>query len=750
MAQVSLTNGGQTVIVDNTSPDYAGYLAGGFKPGTSATSATSPNLTTNPTTSQVTQAPGTYGAPQPISADNINLNTQPLNITSPEPTTSGADSAIAGASTATKTLDQYIKELTPPKTAEQLQADTITAEINKLLPQTGGQADALAAEEKARNVEGLSQQLSQINSDITNKSAEYNQLKADYERAQVENRGKVIPMSQIIGNQAQIQFAQASALNQKAADVGLSQAMALGLQGQLENAQAAAKRAVDLKYSAIEEQLNIKLQQLQILQPTLDKQEKIVAEALTRKYNDEQQAIAEQKANQTSVYNLMISNPKAGILGTDSIAEATKKASTYLALNGGTSELSEIGYHYDESGNKITDYGWVDKVNQTITPYNSSGTRGNTNLGVQVGTMLGLPTYNTAANNPGMVRAVRNSNPGNIKATSNSIKYAGVVGIESTPAADGGNFLVFSTPEDGLNAVGKLLQSSIYSGLTAEKAIKKYNGGGSYGATQLNLIPNQDFQSQIKDPIKLQQVVKNMAMYEGFTQSSSNTVDKTSTSVLDKAQTIFNGTGKLSDVSTKNDERAKVGIELEKLKQNALKTGDVYGIIRASAGGKDVDATFIQSFEKGLNVVNQIADLQGSIDNQATGPITGIIRSNNPYDTKAQLIKAQLQAIVPNLARGVYGEVGVLTDNDIKNYAQTLPNLKSTEEVRKAILGITIRSVQRSLENKLKVAAGAGRDVSGLLSVYQQVESLATSLLGQGSQNKQYVSPTGSIYNLPY
>ena len=111
-----------------------------------------------------------------------------------------------------------------------------------------------------------------------------------------------------------------------------------------------------------------------------------------------------------------------------------------------------------------------------------------------------------------------------------------------------------------------------------------------------------------------------------------------------------------------------------------------------------------------------------------TDPIIGIIRSNNPYDAKAKLIQAQLTAIVPNLARGIYGEVGVLTDNDVMLYSQTLPNLKSTEEVRDLILASTVRSVQRSIENKIKVQAGLGRDLSGLTTIYKDIKTLADSL----------------------
>lgn len=168
-------------------------------------------------------------------------------------------------------------------------------------------------------------------------------------------------------------------------------------------------------------------------------------------------------------------------------------------------------------------------------------------------------------------------------------------------------------------------------------------------------------------------------------------------------------------------------------KNSSANDADIYTVIRGSAGGKAPTDAFKTSFEKGVNVVAQLGDLSGAIKDEATDPIWGIIRSANPYDTKAQQIKAQLQAIVPNLARGVYGEVGVLTDQDIDNYAKTLPNIKSTKELRDVLLGITVKSVARSLETKLRVQAGAGVDVSGQEYVYKQVADTATRLLGSAN-----------------
>lgn len=212
-----------------------------------------------------------------------------------------------------------------------------------------------------------------------------------------------------------------------------------------------------------------------------------------------------------------------------------------------------------------------------------------------------------------------------------------------------------------------------------------------------------------------------------------------------------NSTTTIKDVPVK--QRFAVEGELNKLKNQALQSGDIYGVIRASAGGKDASDTFKQSFEKALNVIDQIVNLKGTIEGESTGPIWGILRSNNPYDTKAQQIKAQITAIVPNLARGVYGEVGVLTDNDVALYSKTLPSLKSTQEVSDAVLGITIRSVQRSIENKIKSQAGFGVDMSGIENVYREVKAKADELLGIDpsviqAMSKQYGYSVEDITNL--
>lgn len=150
-----------------------------------------------------------------------------------------------------------------------------------------------------------------------------------------------------------------------------------------------------------------------------------------------------------------------------------------------------------------------------------------------------------------------------------------------------------------------------------------------------------------------------------------------------------------------------------------------------SEGGKPITDTFAQSLNKGLNVLSQIGVLQENIKDTKTGPIAGAFRGANPWDTNAQTIKAQLNAIVPNLARGVYGEVGVLTDNDIANYSKTLPTLTSTEDIRNAVLGITVDLIGKSIKRTLEVNAANQKDVSGFVDIYTEMINTRDSIFSQ-------------------
>lgn len=196
------------------------------------------------------------------------------------------------------------------------------------------------------------------------------------------------------------------------------------------------------------------------------------------------------------------------------------------------------------------------------------------------------------------------------------------------------------------------------------------------------------------------------------------------------AQAIFSGNSTLTLNQLPQKTRVDVETELGKMRSEALKAGDIYGAMRASAGGGQVSDTAAQKFEKTANVIDQLQGLTSVLkDKKAlkavgvdSSPFWGWVQGKNPWSKEGQEISAQLQAIVPNLARGVYGEVGVLTDKDIELYRKTLPNLKQPEDIQKSITTLTLRSLRNSLENQIKIQSGLGNDLSGLVPFYSQID----------------------------
>lgn len=182
----------------------------------------------------------------------------------------------------------------------------------------------------------------------------------------------------------------------------------------------------------------------------------------------------------------------------------------------------------------------------------------------------------------------------------------------------------------------------------------------------------------------------------------------------------------------------------------------IYGELLNSEGGKPLPAQAVVSLEKAITVASQLNTLSGLFqdDKQLRGlvdpetgqeigvdlaPITKVFRSNNPFDVKAQQITASINAIIPNLARGIYGEVGVLTDQDVARYAQTIPNLGSVSEVQDAMLALTLKTVQNSVKNKLVINARNGADVSQQVNTLEELErTVGQAMLPLNQKTPEY------------
>lgn len=176
-------------------------------------------------------------------------------------------------------------------------------------------------------------------------------------------------------------------------------------------------------------------------------------------------------------------------------------------------------------------------------------------------------------------------------------------------------------------------------------------------------------------------------------------------------------------------------------------------VLMFSTWGKQVGAEQSKQFAKYDQAMQTLSTIQEQISDMETWPILWRLRELNPYDTDAQILKTQLQWLIPTLARGVYGEVWVLTDNDIKLYAKTIPNLKWTKAVNEWVLAFTLDVLAGWYLKQLKSMAWQWYDVSGLEWVYENIKWQADSLKQQLGisgwweyEEWEYVWPDGKTY----
>lgn len=240
-----------------------------------------------------------------------------------------ADTATAGATAYSTQYDSDIKSAQKEEAKNQKSYDQLSSEISKLLGTTTGKGEEQLKEEAKNNVPELTSQLNNLNNQIKIGLAEYAQLQNTYDKVSAENKNRPVTMDSIIGSERAINEKRVLELNGKAADIGLLQAQAQGLQGNLEQAQKTADRAVDLKYADATALINVKIQQLDMIRDSLTASEKKTAALLDRQYQAQRDQIELQIANQkdlnATLLNAMSSYPDAKITLQDTIESANAK-----------------------------------------------------------------------------------------------------------------------------------------------------------------------------------------------------------------------------------------------------------------------------------------------------------------------------------------------------------------------------------------------------------------------------------------
>jgi hypothetical protein len=172
------------------------------------------------------------------------------------------------------------------------------------------------------------------------------------------------------------------------------------------------------------------------------------------------------------------------------------------------------------------------------------------------------------------------------------------------------------------------------------------------------------------------------------------------------------------------EEMSKVGLDTNEIisgKKKTLPATQVSDITQARGVKQDVEKLY-----------SMLKDLEG------TGPIAGRLQALDPFNAKRVAIEAQITRIVPGLARGIFNEVGVLTDQDVERYKNTLANPNMTDEQIELLHTDTMAKIDQSLGETITTFGLAGYDVEGFETVEAIPEQTPTDGLSNDEAYAEY------------
>lgn len=160
---------------------------------------------------------------------------------------------------------------------------------------------------------------------------------------------------------------------------------------------------------------------------------------------------------------------------------------------------------------------------------------------------------------------------------------------------------------------------------------------------------------------------------------------------------------------------------------DAKALGVPFGTTRAEAFGKkpvrQLGETEIRDFSQARLAkenAERIAELIAQIGTQ--DPVVGRFRKANPYDTKVVELQNLITQMVPGLARGIFKEVGVLTETDIALYTQTIANPTLTKEQADNATKQLLKTINLSIALQLDTLKRANKDVEDFEDILRESE----------------------------
>lgn len=110
--------------------------------------------------------------------------------------------------------------------------------------------------------------------------------------------------------------------------------------------------------------------------------------------------------------------------------------------------------------------------------------------------------------------------------------------------------------------------------------------------------------------------------------------------------------------------------------------------------------------------LKKIDELYNALPDAIKGPAMGRISKNNPYYSQVQAFMRTAKSAIPNLARGPFAEVGVLTDQDVAFYQSLLADMTDTPGTVAQVMDELKTKLADEYKNSYGVFSMSGNDMT--------------------------------------
>ncbi len=100
----------------------------------------------------------------------------------------------------------------------------------------------------------------------------------------------------------------------------------------------------------------------------------------------------------------------------------------------------------------------------------------------------------------------------------------------------------------------------------------------------------------------------------------------------------------------------------------------------------DTEIKTIKDIRRTASLLRRIDEAANNIANLRRGPFAGRAGERNPYDGDIASLDKLVNQTIPSMARGVFGEVGVLTDDDVARYRGMFATIRTDPTVATRIM----------------------------------------------------------------